>query len=167
MPVGDLASAAGFPLVPDTGEEGRVRWGAREINRTRDFVAQVKALIPTLPSTAWTTYTPGTTGLTGGAATGRYRYITPKLIELWVRFTAGTVHTSGVATTMSLPLGMHADGAARQPIPALFNAEVPILARIEAGAAVVTVSSTDVMGNNWAAGQHLTNVVVKGLVAIQ
>ena len=44
-PGGD-ASAAGFPLVPDTGEEGRVRWGAREINRTRDFVAQVKALIP-------------------------------------------------------------------------------------------------------------------------
>lgn len=47
MAVGDQASAASFPLVPDTGEEGRVRWGAREINRTRDFIAQVKALIPT------------------------------------------------------------------------------------------------------------------------
>lgn len=47
MAVGDNATAAGFPLVPDTGEEGRVRWGARELNRTRDFVAQVKALIPT------------------------------------------------------------------------------------------------------------------------
>lgn len=47
MAVGDQANAAGFPLVPDTGEEGRVRWGAREINRTRDFIAQVKALIPT------------------------------------------------------------------------------------------------------------------------
>jgi hypothetical protein len=46
MAVGDQASAAGFPLVPDTGEEGRVRWGAREINRTRDLIAQVKALIP-------------------------------------------------------------------------------------------------------------------------
>lgn len=46
MAVGDNASAAGFPLVPDSGEEGRVRWGAREINRTRDFIAQVKALIP-------------------------------------------------------------------------------------------------------------------------
>lgn len=46
MAVGDQAAAAGFALVPDTGEEGRVRWGAREINRTRDFVAQVKALIP-------------------------------------------------------------------------------------------------------------------------
>lgn len=46
MAVGDQASAAGFPLVPDTGEEGRVRWGAREINRTRDLVASVKALIP-------------------------------------------------------------------------------------------------------------------------
>lgn len=46
MPVGDAAQAAGYPLVPDTGEEGRVRWGAREINRCRDFIAQVKALIP-------------------------------------------------------------------------------------------------------------------------
>lgn len=47
MAVGDDAAAANYPLVPDTGEEGRVRWGAREINRTRDFIAQVKTLIPT------------------------------------------------------------------------------------------------------------------------
>ena len=46
MPIGDDAVAAGYPLVPETGEEGRVRWGAREINRARDFIAQVKALVP-------------------------------------------------------------------------------------------------------------------------
>lgn len=46
MAIGDDAAAAGYPLVPDTGEEGRVRWGARELNRTRDFIAQVLALIP-------------------------------------------------------------------------------------------------------------------------
>jgi len=46
MAIGDEAQAAGYPLVPDNGEEGRVRWGARELNRTRDFIAQVKALIP-------------------------------------------------------------------------------------------------------------------------
>ena len=46
MAVGDAAQAASYPLVPDTGEEGRVRWGAREINRTRDFVAGVKGSIP-------------------------------------------------------------------------------------------------------------------------
>lgn len=46
MAVGDDATAAGYPLVPDTGEEGRVRWGAREINRTRDLIALVKSLIP-------------------------------------------------------------------------------------------------------------------------
>jgi hypothetical protein len=46
MAIGDDAAAAGLPLVPGTGEEGRVRWGAREINRTRDEVAQTKALIP-------------------------------------------------------------------------------------------------------------------------
>lgn len=46
MAIGDNALAAGFSLVPDTGEEGRVRWGSRELNRSRDFIAQVKALIP-------------------------------------------------------------------------------------------------------------------------
>lgn len=46
MAVGDQATAAGYTIVPDTGEEGRVRWGAREINRTRDFIAALKALIP-------------------------------------------------------------------------------------------------------------------------
>lgn len=46
MAIGDDAVAAGLPVVPDTGEEGRVRWGAREINRTRDEVAQTKAIIP-------------------------------------------------------------------------------------------------------------------------
>jgi hypothetical protein len=47
MAVGDDALAAGYPIVPETGEEGRVRWGAREINRARDFIAQLKVLLPT------------------------------------------------------------------------------------------------------------------------
>lgn len=46
MAIGDDSIAAGYPLVPDTGEEGRVRWGAQEINRTRDIAAQIKKLIP-------------------------------------------------------------------------------------------------------------------------
>jgi hypothetical protein len=46
MAIGDDAVAAGFSIVPDTGEEGRVHWGWREINRTRDYIAQIKALIP-------------------------------------------------------------------------------------------------------------------------
>lgn len=47
MATGDAAQAAGFSIVPDTGgDEARVRWGAREINRTRDYLAVVKSLIP-------------------------------------------------------------------------------------------------------------------------
>lgn len=46
MAVGDAAAAAGYPLVPDSGEEGKVKWGAREINRTRDLVALLKAIVP-------------------------------------------------------------------------------------------------------------------------
>lgn len=40
MAIGDDALDAGFALVPETGEAGRVRYGAREINRTRDYIAQ-------------------------------------------------------------------------------------------------------------------------------
>lgn len=46
MAIGDDAIAAGLPVVPDNGEEGRVRWGGREITRTRDHVAQTRATIP-------------------------------------------------------------------------------------------------------------------------
>lgn len=46
MAIGDAATAAGYPLVPDSGEEGKVKWGSREINRTRDIVALLKALVP-------------------------------------------------------------------------------------------------------------------------
>jgi hypothetical protein len=46
MAVGDDAKAAGYPLVPGTGDDGLVRYGARELNRTRDFVAALKNLIP-------------------------------------------------------------------------------------------------------------------------
>lgn len=46
MAIGDAAAAAGYPLVPDSGEEGKVKWGSREFNRTRDFIANLKSLIP-------------------------------------------------------------------------------------------------------------------------
>jgi hypothetical protein len=44
MAVGDDAAAAGFPLV--NGASDKVVDGDTEINRTRDLVAQTKALIP-------------------------------------------------------------------------------------------------------------------------
>lgn len=46
MAIGDAASAAGYSLVPDSGEEGKVKWGSRELNRTRDYIANLKDLIP-------------------------------------------------------------------------------------------------------------------------
>lgn len=68
MAVGDAATAAGYATVPDSGEEGRVRWGGREINRTRDYIALVKALIPTGKSSYRTAagITSGTADPTGG-----------------------------------------------------------------------------------------------------
>jgi len=48
MAIGDDALSAGLPLVAYSGEEGKVRYGAREINRTRDFVANAKTEINNL-----------------------------------------------------------------------------------------------------------------------
>lgn len=69
MAVGDAATAAGYAVVPDTGEEGRVRWGAREVNRTRDYLAQVLALIPGSKAAYRTAagITSGTADPSGGA----------------------------------------------------------------------------------------------------
>lgn len=84
MAIGDSARAAGYQVVPDTGENGRVRWGAREINRTRDYIAQVKNSIPSLPST-WA-ISRGGTGATSRAAARN---------NLWIR--SGTSAPSGGA----------------------------------------------------------------------
>jgi len=46
MAIGDDAVVAGFAIVPGSGTEGKVKFGAREINRTRDYVANVKATVP-------------------------------------------------------------------------------------------------------------------------
>ena len=45
MAIGDDAAAAGFALVPNSGTGAEVALGAQEINRTRDYVAEIKALI--------------------------------------------------------------------------------------------------------------------------
>ena len=49
MAIGDAAAAAGYPLVPDSGPDGsggKVKEGYNEINRTRDFIALLKSLVP-------------------------------------------------------------------------------------------------------------------------
>ena len=69
MAIGDDAQAAGYGLVPETGEDGRVRWGARELNRTRDYIAQVKNSLATTKA-GWRTkagITSGTANPTGGS----------------------------------------------------------------------------------------------------
>jgi hypothetical protein len=79
MAIGDDATAAGYPLVPESGEEGRVRWGSREFNRTRDFIAQVKNLIPSSKPAYRTAagITSGTADPTGGADGDIYFKIIP------------------------------------------------------------------------------------------
>lgn len=79
MAVGDLASAAGFPLVPDTGEAGKVKWGALEINRTRDEVATLLGMIPTSKPAARTAagISSGTADPVGGVDGDIYFKILP------------------------------------------------------------------------------------------
>ncbi len=70
MAIGDDAQAAGFALVPATGTGGEVKLGAQEINRTRDYVAQVKALIASVQPVA-----NGGTGATDAAGARQNLYI--------------------------------------------------------------------------------------------
>ena len=73
MAIGDDATAAGYPLVPNGGgEDAKVKYGAVEINRTRDFVAQVKALVPTTKTAARTAagISYGTSGSPTGGSDG-------------------------------------------------------------------------------------------------
>lgn len=69
MAIGDDAQAAGYLKVPNLGTEGKVRYGAREINRTRDYIAQVKASVPSNKSTFRTRsgISSGTGNPSGGA----------------------------------------------------------------------------------------------------
>lgn len=46
MAIGDDAASEGYALVPDTGEDGKVRWGARWINDTRDLIARLRKNYP-------------------------------------------------------------------------------------------------------------------------
>ena len=50
MAVGDDAIAAGMQKVPDSGEDGKVAYGAREINRTRDYIANKTRIGTAAPS---------------------------------------------------------------------------------------------------------------------
>jgi len=79
MAIGDDATTAGYPLVPDTGEDGKVKWGAREFNRTRDFIAQVKAAQPvgTAAYQAAAGITKGTADPSGGADGDIYLKVLP------------------------------------------------------------------------------------------
>lgn len=69
MAIGDDATSVGYTLVPVTGEEGKVRWGARELNKTRDYIARVKKSIPANKGAYRTAggISSGTAAPTGGA----------------------------------------------------------------------------------------------------
>lgn len=76
MAIGDDAAAAGYPLVP--GSE-LVKNTDEEINRTRDFIALVKALIPGSKAAYRTAagITSGTGDPSGGADGDIYLKILP------------------------------------------------------------------------------------------
>lgn len=69
MAIGDAAAAAGLPLVPETGEEGKVKYGADEINRTRDMIAELMSSTPSSKAAARAAagISSGTAEPTGGA----------------------------------------------------------------------------------------------------
>lgn len=45
MAVGEFAIGEDIPIVPDSGEDGKIGLGAQEINRTRDILAYRTRLV--------------------------------------------------------------------------------------------------------------------------
>lgn len=82
MAIGDAAAAAGYPLVPDEGPDGtggKVKEGYLEINRTRDFIALLAALVPANKAAARASagISSGTAEPTGGTDGDIYFKILP------------------------------------------------------------------------------------------
>lgn len=81
MAIGDDAVAVGWDLVPDNsaGEEGKVKFGYREINKTRDYAAQVKMAAPSSKAAYQTAsgISYGTAAPSGGADGDIYFQIVP------------------------------------------------------------------------------------------
>lgn len=46
MATGDSSALWNLAQVPETGEPGRVRYGAQEINKTRDMVGDTRSMFP-------------------------------------------------------------------------------------------------------------------------
>lgn len=69
MAIGDDALSEGYLLVPNEGLDGKVRYGAREINRTRDYIALVSKRVPANKAGFRTSagITSGTANPSGGA----------------------------------------------------------------------------------------------------
>lgn len=68
MAIGDDAKAGGYAIVPNSDEEGKVKYGAREINRTRDYVAQLKTTMLAKFPTSWAINKGGTGSTTKAGA---------------------------------------------------------------------------------------------------
>lgn len=172
MAIGDDATSAGFPLVPDTGEEGRKRWGAREINRTRDFIALVKNLIPTgKPANRAASGITYGTGLPTGGDDGDIHHrvfngVTFTFVKhngVWVQSTTGTggggeggVSDHSLLTGRTLP--------DQHPITAISSLQGALDSkasindpRFDSGGGGVTVHN-DLTGRD-AVGQHPTSAI--------
>lgn len=114
----------------------------------------------------WVSWTPTVTGLTGGAASGKYRYIGPNMLYVLVAITAGTLTTAGTAPTLSLPAGITADSFAAHPLRAMLNATALILAYAPNSGTTITVSAADADGTNFAVGQGYGNCRIEGIIPI-
>lgn len=79
MAIGDDAASVGWDLVPDNGVGGKVHNGYLEINKTRDYAAQVKMLVPLSKASYQTAngISYGTAAPSGGADGDIYFQIVP------------------------------------------------------------------------------------------
>lgn len=113
----------------------------------------------------WSTYTPTTTGLTSGAASGKWRWVSPDVIHLVLTITAGTLTNNTVLPTLSLPSGFTTMSSYTQPLKAMFNAVQLLNTYCLSAATVVNVSHSNAVGTAYANGTSYAGVRITGTLA--
>ena len=113
------------------------------------------------------TWTPTLTNVSGGTASGKYRYINQYLMEIQIAITAGTLTTAGTVVSASLPPAIVTDSFMTQPIACNFNTNISPTAFAQGGDTKVQMSYINPQtAANIAAGTSLANVRFAGVLAI-
>lgn len=137
-----------------------------ETNTKRVWIYDGSAWI-IISDQAGATYTPTLTNITGGTASGKYRYLNAKTIHIQAAITAGTWTTAGTVVTVSLPSGIQTDSFMTQVVNWNFNTNISPTGYASGGASTMALSYINPQtAGNIAAGTSMANARIEAVLSI-